>query len=74
MSDNCQILKGWDPQTDLLERRGQHMRAAIYARVSTEDQAKEGFSIAAQCKRLNAYCKARGWRFRASRAGIGKAC
>jgi DNA invertase Pin-like site-specific DNA recombinase len=37
------------------------MRAAIYARVSTEDQAKEGFSIAAQSKRLNAYCKARGW-------------
>jgi DNA invertase Pin-like site-specific DNA recombinase len=37
------------------------MRAAIYARVSTEDQAKEGFSIAAQQKRLIAYCKARGW-------------
>ena len=37
------------------------MRAAIYSRVSTEDQAKEGFSIAAQLKRLNAYCKARGW-------------
>jgi len=37
------------------------MRAALYTRVSTEDQAKEGFSIAAQVKRLNAYCKARGW-------------
>jgi site-specific DNA recombinase len=37
------------------------MRAAIYARVSTEDQAKEGFSIPAQQKRLNSYCKARGW-------------
>jgi DNA invertase Pin-like site-specific DNA recombinase len=37
------------------------MRAAIYARVSTEDQAKEGFSIPAQLKRLNAYCKARNW-------------
>jgi DNA invertase Pin-like site-specific DNA recombinase len=37
------------------------MRAAVYSRVSTEDQAKEGFSIAAQSKRLNAYCKARGW-------------
>lgn len=37
------------------------MRAAIYARVSTEDQVREGFSIAAQLKRLNAYCKARGW-------------
>lgn len=37
------------------------MRAALYARVSTEDQAKEGFSIPAQLKRLNAYCKARSW-------------
>ncbi len=37
------------------------MRAAVYARVSTEDQAKEGFSIPAQLKRLNAYCKARNW-------------
>jgi site-specific DNA recombinase len=37
------------------------MRAAIYARVSTEDQAKEGFSVPAQLKRLNAYCKARNW-------------
>ena len=37
------------------------LRAALYCRVSTEDQAKEGFSIAAQQKRLNAYCKARGW-------------
>jgi len=37
------------------------MRAAVYARVSTEDQARDGFSIAAQQKRLAAYCKARGW-------------
>ncbi|MBI0583754.1 MAG: recombinase family protein [Methanomassiliicoccus sp.] len=37
------------------------MRAAIYARVSTDDQAKEGYSIPAQLKRLNAYCKAKGW-------------
>jgi site-specific DNA recombinase len=37
------------------------LRAALYARVSTEDQAKEGFSIPAQLKRLNSYCKARGW-------------
>jgi site-specific DNA recombinase len=37
------------------------MRAAIYARVSTEDQAREGFSIPAQQKKLAAYCKARGW-------------
>lgn len=37
------------------------LRAAIYVRVSTEDQAREGFSIEAQLKRLRAYCKARGW-------------
>lgn len=37
------------------------MKAAIYSRVSTEDQAKEGFSLEAQLKRLRAYCRARGW-------------
>ncbi len=37
------------------------MRAALYLRVSTEDQAREGFSLDAQRKRLSAYCKARGW-------------
>lgn len=39
----------------------ERMRAAIYVRVSTEDQAREGFSIAAQLKRLRSYCLARGW-------------
>jgi len=33
------------------------MRAALYVRVSTEDQAKEGFSLDAQTKRLEAYCR-----------------
>ena len=37
------------------------MRAALYARVSTEDQANEGFSLDAQVKRLEAYCRVRGW-------------
>jgi DNA invertase Pin-like site-specific DNA recombinase len=37
------------------------MRAALYTRVSTEDQAKEGYSLDAQTKRLEAYCKVRGW-------------
>lgn len=37
------------------------MRAALYVRVSTEDQAKEGFSLDAQTKRLEAYCRVRGW-------------
>ncbi len=37
------------------------MRAALYTRVSTEDQAKEGFSLEAQLAKLRAYCDARGW-------------
>lgn len=36
-------------------------RAALYTRVSTEDQAKEGFSLDAQLDKLRAYCKARDW-------------
>ena len=34
---------------------------AVYTRVSTEDQAKEGFSLSAQKERLAGYCLARGW-------------
>ncbi len=37
------------------------MRAALYVRVSTEDQAREGFSLDAQTERLEAYCRFRGW-------------
>ncbi len=37
------------------------VRAAVYTRVSTEDQAKEGFSLDAQLEKLSAYCKARDW-------------
>lgn len=36
-------------------------RVAIYTRVSTEDQAKEGYSLAAQKQRLEAYCDSQGW-------------
>ena len=36
-------------------------RAAIYTRVSTEDQAKEGFSLDAQLEKLRSYTKARDW-------------
>lgn len=39
----------------------QPVRAAIYTRVSTEDQAKEGFSLDAQLEKLKSYCKARDW-------------
>jgi len=37
------------------------MRAALYVRVSTEDQAKEGFSLDAQTQRLKAYCGFKEW-------------
>lgn len=40
------------------------IRAAIYTRVSTEDQAKEGFSLDAQLDKLRSYCKARDWKVR----------
>jgi site-specific DNA recombinase len=36
-------------------------KAALYTRVSTEDQAKEGFSLDAQLNKLHAYCTARDW-------------
>ncbi len=37
------------------------MRTALYARVSTEEQAKEGYSIAAQKRRLKSFCIAQDW-------------
>ena len=39
----------------------QAQRVAVYSRVSTEDQAKEGFSLDAQRERLHAFCRAQGW-------------
>ena len=37
------------------------VRAALYARVSTEEQAMEGFSLDAQLGRLRKYCSSQGW-------------
>ncbi|MBR4227139.1 MAG: recombinase family protein [Candidatus Methanomethylophilaceae archaeon] len=37
------------------------MRAAIYVRVSTEEQAAEGYSLEAQRSVLEDYCVAEGW-------------
>lgn len=37
------------------------MRVAIYVRVSTQEQAREGFSIPAQIESLRAFCKSQGW-------------
>ncbi|MGB1698152.1 MAG: recombinase family protein [Thermoplasmatota archaeon] len=36
-------------------------RVALYTRVSTEDQAKEGFSLDAQIERLRMFAAAQGW-------------
>ena len=37
-------------------------RVAIYTRVSTEDQAREGFSLDHQSDKLRSYCIARNWK------------
>lgn len=37
------------------------LRVGCYIRVSTQEQAKEGYSIGAQTERLKSYCVARGW-------------
>ena len=36
-------------------------RAALYIRVSTLEQAQEGYSVGEQKERLIAYCKAKDW-------------
>lgn len=37
------------------------MNVAVYLRVSTDEQAREGYSIAAQRDRLLAFCRAQSW-------------
>ena len=37
------------------------MNVIIYIRVSTDEQAKHGYSIAAQIEKLEAFCKSQGW-------------
>ena len=37
------------------------MRAIIYARVSTEEQSRKGYSIDAQVDACRAYAQAKGW-------------
>jgi len=37
------------------------LKAALYIRVSTEDQAREGYSIQTQKEKLQAYCISQGW-------------
>ena len=38
------------------------LKAVGYIRVSTDEQAKEGFSLDVQEARVSAYCKAKGWK------------
>ena len=38
-----------------------HKNTAVYTRVSTEDQAEHGYSLAAQLKRLRLFCSSQGW-------------
>ncbi|MBT2696388.1 recombinase family protein [Bacillus sp. ISL-40] len=37
------------------------MKAALYPRVSTEEQSKEGYSLAAQLDKMRAFCFSQGW-------------
>lgn len=37
------------------------MKCVIYVRVSTDEQAKHGYSIPAQIERLEAFCKSQAW-------------
>ena len=37
------------------------LKAVGYIRVSTDEQAKEGFSLEVQASRVAAYCQAKGW-------------
>ena len=45
----------------VLQNQNKTPTVAIYVRVSTEEQAKEGLSIDAQIDKCRAYCTARGW-------------
>jgi len=39
------------------------MKTAIYVRVSTEEQAKEGYSIRAQIDKLKSYVGFKDWEY-----------
>ena len=42
-------------------KTSQNPRVAIYSRVSTEEQAREGLSVEAQIDKCKSFCKARDW-------------
>lgn len=37
------------------------MRVALYVRVSTKEQAEEGYSIGAQLEKMRLYCQSKEW-------------
>lgn len=43
------------------KRQDRPTKAVGYVRVSTQDQAREGWSLDAQRRRIAAYCEAKGW-------------
>lgn len=47
------------------------MKAALYLRVSTDEQASEGYSLAAQTKELKEHCKKRNYKIHAIYADEG---
>ena len=46
----------------MLEQNKQIKKVAIYTRVSTEEQAHEGFSLDAQLEKLRKYCELKEWK------------
>lgn len=51
-------MKKKEAQTPLNSNR---LRVGLYVRVSTIEQAEEGYSISVQTEKLKSYCFARGW-------------
>lgn len=51
-------MKKKESQVPLSQNRS---RVGLYVRVSTIEQAEEGYSIAVQTEKLKSYCFARGW-------------
>lgn len=46
---------------ELAEKKRARMRLALYPRVSTLEQARDGYSINEQIDRMKMYCEAHGW-------------
>jgi site-specific DNA recombinase len=44
-----------------MTKKNEKQKIAIYSRVSTDEQAKEGLSVEAQVDKCKSYCDARGW-------------